>query len=129
MVNYPQLSHGVLTSSIRDLTKVMKRLDKISTNKEFGKLQYQEYKAGATKFDPCQPGILATFATNAKGLEFDYVYVIALQNWSYPFDTAGRNRLYVCMTRARTNLEIMWDGVDQPPIIEELPEKHFDHAE
>lgn len=127
MVNYPQLSHGVLTSSTRDLTKVIKRLDKISTKIEFAKLQYQEYKAGAKNFDPCQPGILATFATNAKGLEFDYVYVIALQNWTYPLDTAARNRMYVCMTRARTNLEIMWDGNGLPPILDELPKKHFDH--
>jgi DNA helicase IV len=129
MVNYPQLSHGVLTTSTRDLTKVMKRLNKLSTSKEFSKLRFQEYQANARNVDPCQKGILATYGTNVKGLEFDYVYVIALQNWAYPLDTAGRNKLYVCMTRARTNLEIMWDGDGNPPILEELPKKHFDYAE
>ena len=125
-VNYPQLRHGLLTSSLRDLGKAMNRLGKLSEKKDFAKLEFQEYKAGAGRIDPCQPGILATFSTNAKGLEFDYVYVIAVQNWTYPFDTSERNKMYVCMTRARTNLEIMWDGDGEPPVLDELPLQRFE---
>ena len=76
--------------------------------------------------DPCQAGILATWGNNVKGLEFDFVYVVAVQHWQYPFDTAHRNRMYVCMTRARTNLEVMFDGEGDPPVLSELPSEYFE---
>lgn len=125
-VNYPQLSHGLLTSSLQDLRKAMRRLNKLSEMRDFAKLEFQEYRSGIGRIDPCQPGILATYSNNAKGLEFDYVYVIAVQKWRQPFDTAERNKMYVCMTRARTNLEIMWDGNGEPAVMGELPVNRFE---
>lgn len=127
-VNYPQASHGLLVASRADLNKAMGRLKRIAAKGSFSDLQFQEYVPGpkGAGVDPCQPGILATYGNNVKGLEFDFVYVVALQHWQYPFDTAHRNRMYVCMTRARTNLEVMFDGEGDPPVLSELPSEYFE---
>lgn len=127
-VNYPQLTHGILTTSLSDVAKTMRALEALSRQDTFSQLQYQEYRSGTGAIDPCAPGILVTWASNARGLEFDYVYTIALQNWPWPFDTATHNRMYVCMTRARTNFEIMFDGVGEPQHIQELPIHLLDRA-
>lgn len=119
--NYSNYRIGLLVNSTKDVRQAIKLLEKLQEKPNFKKLKFQEYRSEVQDFDPCEAGIFVTWAPNAKGLEFDYVYAARLQDWPFPMDTAHRNRLYVAMTRASTHLELLWDGSNRPPIIDELP--------
>lgn len=73
-------------------------------------------KAPEIDFD--RPGVLVTFFKNAKGLEFDSVFVAGLEKSKLPLDDPlTRNLLYVLSSRARTNLEFHWSGAGRPGIL------------
>ena len=124
--NYSNYRVGLLVNSIADVRRAIDLLKELQTKAQFKNLAFQEYRSGVRNFDPCESGILVTWAPNAKGLEFDHVYAARIQDWPYPMDTSHRNRLYVVMTRATTHLELMWDGIERPPILESLPLHLFD---
>ena len=124
--NYSNYRIGLLVNSTADVRRAMRLLEELQSKPQFKNLSFQEYRAGVRDFDPCESGILVTWAPNAKGLEFDHVYAARLQDWPYPMETSHKNRLYVVMTRAKTHLELMWDGGNRPPILDSLPLHLFD---
>lgn len=127
-INYANYRIGVLVNSVADVRRAIRTFETLQADKKYSSLNFQEYRAGVRDFDPCESGILVTWAPNAKGLEFDHVYALRLQDWPYPMETAHRNRLYVVMTRATTHLELMWDGDSSPPILDSLPQNLFEFS-
>lgn len=120
-INYSNYRIGLLVNSLTDVGKAMRVLEGLQSQKQFANLNFQEYRSGTRDFDPCESGILVTRASNAKGLEFDYVYAPRLQEWPNPMETSHKNLLYVVMTRATQHLEFMWDGKNEPPILNSIP--------
>jgi DNA helicase IV len=102
-------------------------LPKVSLVKQFTKdlqeldvPQVQSYhRAGknAPQIDFDQSGVLVSYYKNAKGLEFDAVFVCGLDKCKLSVeDPLTRNLLYVLTSRARTNLEFHYAGIGKPPI-------------
>lgn len=77
-------------------------------------------KAPVIDFDV--PGVLVSFLKNAKGLEFDAVFVAELQASRLPVDDPlTRNQLYVLASRARSSLEFHWSGPGRPALLSLFP--------
>ena len=67
------------------------------------------------------PGVVLTNFFNAKGLEFDTVYLTRLQNlYRRLEDPVTRMLFFVVISRARTTLEFHYSGTGEPGIIEFL---------
>ena len=63
--------------------------------------------------------VFITTLTSSKGLEFDHVYVLDLEDGRVPFFTSfdkpdelteERNKFYVAITRARYSVTLLWSG-------------------
>jgi DNA helicase-2/ATP-dependent DNA helicase PcrA len=63
--------------------------------------------------------VFITTLTSSKGLEFDHVYVLDLEDGRIPFFTSfdrpdelaeERNKFYVAITRARYSVTLLWSG-------------------
>lgn len=94
---------------------------------ELGAPNVQTYhRAGKSapeiKFD--ESGIIVSYYKNAKGLEFDAVFVCGLDKCKLPIDDPlTRNLFYVLTSRARSNLEFHYTGLGRPPIAKLFPEQ------
>ena len=71
--------------------------------------------------NPCQPGLLLTYLDNAKGLEFDTVFVPSLDQWVQSVDSSSKMRLYVLASRARNDLAFSWSGDGDPSLLSLFP--------
>ena len=78
----------------------------------------------------CAPGIFLTWFDNSKGLEFDHVFIPALEDWNPKIDTsdlektAALRKLYVFTSRAKEQLHLMWapdESGKQPVVARFLP--------
>ena len=78
----------------------------------------------------CDPGVFLTWFDNSKGLEFDHVFIPALEDWnpkivsSKDEKIAALRKLYVLTSRAKEQLHLMWapdDGGMQPVVAKLLP--------
>jgi DNA helicase IV len=68
-------------------------------------------------------GALVTFAKNAKGQEFDTVFVCEIQRWKFLTSEPSVYALwFVLSSRARTNLEFHYSGQGRPEILDDFPE-------
>lgn len=77
------------------------------------------------KFD--KPGVLVTSLVNAKGLEFDTVFLAEMNRWRAPLDAPKtKMNLYVISSRARTNLEFHWSGPGRPSLLTLFPDGLYD---
>jgi DNA helicase II / ATP-dependent DNA helicase PcrA len=63
--------------------------------------------------------VAATTMASCKGLEFDYIFIVDLEDGRVPFFTSfnnpselaeERNKFYVAMTRARYGAHLLWSG-------------------
>ena len=76
----------------------------------------------------CAPGIFLTWFDNSKGLEFDHVFIPALEDWNPKIDTsdlektAALRKLYVLTSRAKEQLHLMWapDESGKQPVVARL---------
>ena len=75
----------------------------------------------------CDPGIFLTLFDNSKGLEFDHVFIPALEDWNPKI--AALRRLYVLTSRAKEQLHLMWapdENGREPVVAKLLPPKFID---
>jgi len=73
---------------------------------------------------------LMTYQT-AKGLEFDHVYLLALNAPDFTFDYYQRNAFYVSATRAKETLILVYDGSQKDSEVTRTAKRHdacFQHA-
>jgi DNA helicase IV len=83
---------------------------------------YHRASKKAPEIDFDVSGILVSYFTNAKGLEFDAVFVAELQASRLPVhDPLTKNLLYVLASRARSNLEFHWSGEGRPELLAVFP--------
>ena len=81
----------------------------------------------------CEPGIFLTWFDNSKGLEFDHVFIPALEDWNPRIGQiederiAALRKLYVLTSRAKEQLHLMWapdeNGVE--PVVSRLIPEGF----
>jgi len=85
----------------------------------------------------CEPGIFLTWFDNSKGLEFDHVFIPALEDWNPKINTsdlektAALRKLYVLTSRAKEQLHLMWapdEGGKQPVVAKLLPLNFLEEA-
>lgn len=74
----------------------------------------------AREFDFRNPAVTLVTYWTAKGLEFDTVFLPALDRLAYSNTDVWKMRLYVAVARARTYLILMYSG-DRPQILNEIP--------
>ena len=83
----------------------------------------------------CDPGIFLTWFDNSKGLEFDHVFIPALEDWnpkigqSEEEKIAALRKLYVLTSRAKEQLHLMWapdENGREPVVAKLLPPKFID---
>lgn len=102
-----------LANELQDfVTKNSKANSQIYRN-EFGKIQ--------EVVDPCRPGLLITYLDNAKGLEFDAVFVPSLDKWHHQIDFETKMKLYVLASRSRQDLYFSWAGAGEPAVLKQFP--------
>ena len=74
------------------------------------------------KIDYDALGVLVTYVKNAKGQEFDTVFVPEIQRWKFlTSEPSILHLLYVLASRARTNLEFHYSGTGRPPLLDDFP--------
>ena len=114
--------HGWLTETLRkphsrhivDIAASLFRPPKDITLAEhlaFRKRQERQTKEESSKTGEMAPGVIHLITCHgAKGLEYDRVWIIGLNEGSFPSDDASleeeRRLMYVAMTRARTRLSV-----------------------
>jgi DNA helicase IV len=88
----------------------------------------EDNKTRAVDFE--QDGVFVFNVQSAKGLEFDAVFVVELQEVSVGADdTKLRAKLYVACTRARSRLFLAYTGATRPPVADWLPQDLIDTEE
>jgi DNA helicase IV len=81
-------------------------------------------KTKAPPVDFTRPGAVVTWYGNAKGLEFDTVFVCELNRSRLPMDDPlTSNLFYVLSSRARSKLEFHYSGDGQPDLLALFPEQ------
>jgi DNA helicase-2/ATP-dependent DNA helicase PcrA len=69
---------------------------------------------------PFKPGIDVTDVRQVKGLEFDYVVLVEVNEGSYPIDDEARHLLHIGATRAAHQLWAIAIGKPSPLLPQEL---------
>lgn len=116
--NNPQKQIGVFLPNyylVDELHNYVRRNTKSSVQK------YRNVFGEVQDVDPCKPGLLLTYLDNAKGLEFDTVFVPSLDKWTQSVDNSSKMRLYVLASRARNDLTFSWSGDGEPSILSIFP--------
>jgi DNA helicase-2/ATP-dependent DNA helicase PcrA len=72
---------------------------------------------------PFKPGIDVTDVRQVKGLEFDYVILVEVNEGSYPTEDEARHLLHIGATRAAHQLWIVTAGKPSPLLPQELVER------
>jgi DNA helicase-2/ATP-dependent DNA helicase PcrA len=72
---------------------------------------------------PFKPGIDVTDVRQVKGLEFDYVVLVEVNEGSYPLEDEARHLLHIGATRAAHQLWIMTAGKPSPLLPADLLER------
>jgi len=80
------------------------------------------------QFDFRTPGVMLVTYQTAKGLEFDSVFLVALDRLTYSETVVWKMRLYVAIARARNSLYLMYSG-DRPPFMDRIPSGLLDWHE
>ena len=85
-------------------------------------------KSDVEALELCEPGLFLTWFDNSKGLEFDHVFLPALEDWNPKIGQvederiAALRKLYVLTSRAKEQLHLMWapdeNGVE--PVVSKL---------
>ena len=92
-------------------------------------------KTDVDDLELCEPGIFLTWFDNSKGLEFDHVFIPALEDWnpkigqSEEEKIAALRKLYVLTSRAKEQLHLMWapdENGREPVVAKLLPAKFID---
>lgn len=140
--NHDNEEIGVITSSEKDRDKIYKllskALDKTKNNeiqdhnislKSYSSRDKELRNTNELLFD--QPGVITVLNTaSCKGLEFDTVFLVELQNKSDADSNIDKFKMdmYVMTSRARENLFLMLtnSGENDPNIMKFLPEEKFD---
>ena len=78
-----------------------------------------------------RPNLILTNYKNAKGLEFDRVFQVELQNNGWPTleEPHGQHIYYVLVSRARDNLHLHYSGSNRPTIFSSFPNDKVDYDE
>lgn len=113
--NNSDLEIGVLLPK-QDLVKEFERRLTGATKNPVRRYIRSGYKAEKVEFE--EPGIMLLTWNSAKGLEFDTVFLPALDRaWHDPKDPETRMALYVLISRARENLYFSYSGYGEPPVV------------
>ena len=116
--NNPRKQIGVflpnyrLANELQDFVEKMPHLKSQIYRNEFGK---------ENDVDPCRPGLLITYLDNAKGLEFDAVFIPSLEKWHHQIDFETKMKLYVLSSRSRQDLHFSWVGLGEPSVLGVFP--------
>ena len=130
--NNPKKRIGVFVPT----TKTRDAFEAIFQNLE-SKFQVFHGKTNVENLKLCEPGIFLTWFDNSKGLEFDHVFIPALEDWNPKINTsdlektAALRRLYVLTSRAKEQLHLMWapdEGGKQPVVAKLLPLNFLEEA-
>ena len=100
------------TQSIGILVPYHKKRDEIYELLEASGVPVQRYKIGRSGYDPCAEGITVLTYNAVKGLEFDAVFMLHLEDEYFDAKDSDlrRNIVYVAATRARSYLALFHDG-------------------
>lgn len=120
LLEVPNATIGVLASKWEHIYSLQKELKSNRLKHEMIKREYG---------NPYKPGIKLSSVHSSKGLEFDYVFLIGLEDseqldnlvidMTEHWDTQ-RRLLYVAMTRAKTVLRMYYSGEKMPFLLSEL---------
>ncbi|MBS1711253.1 MAG: ATP-binding domain-containing protein [Armatimonadetes bacterium] len=85
-------------------------------------VQHYPNEGRTTSIDFEQDGVFIFNVQSAKGIEFDTVFVVELQEARVGGDESKTNaQLYVACTRARQRLFLYYTGENRPPIVDRFP--------
>ena len=130
--NYPNENIGIFfpLSKGNWLTKAWsKALDELIDGREIQ--TYFRGRGAPPKINFMRPNLILTNYKNAKGLEFDRVFLVELQNNGWPTlgEPHGEHIYYVLVSRARDNLHIHYSGSNRPTIFSSFPNDKIDYDE
>jgi superfamily I DNA/RNA helicase len=119
--NHPDRQVGVFVPTKRLRDKLANRLQ--VAGRTVNQVQvYQRDENGPSEVDFTRPGIFLMCYPNAKGLEFDTVYIPELQSYRGRLDSPEFKMLfYVLISRARDNLFLAYSGEEIPAIVGQIP--------
>lgn len=119
---HPHRNIGVILASTREQFELLARLERRAP-----RLKPQMYTSQATSgryrsLDLSRPGVVIVNRASAKGLGFDTVVVPDTHSDSSTDPTSASLRMayYVLATRARVELHLGYEGVEEPPLIARL---------
>ena len=111
---------GVLVPYVDQLKKIYNRLE--GKTKSPVQVYLSEGMGPRHPVDFTSPGIKLISYKSAKGLEFDTVFLPELQaNRADPEGVGFRMNMYVAVSRARSQLYLIYSGEGEPPVIKTLP--------
>jgi DNA helicase IV len=116
------LEIGVLTPNSSVLSRVVAGLGDRTVNPVQHYVRKKGIRPPELEFDV--PGIKVVNFASAKGLEFDAVFIPALQDVrGEPTDLGLRMTMYVVTSRARDRLFMTYSTTSRPPVIASVPEQ------
>lgn len=74
---------------------------------------------------PFRPGVDVTDSRQVKGLEFDYVVLVEVNQSTYPLDEESRHLLHIGATRAAHQLWLLYTGKPSELLPEALRQKEY----
>lgn len=129
--------------NIRELVTVASKYDTMSPEEGIEKFLTESALASdQDELEVPQAGIKLMTVHASKGLEFDYVFIVGLEQGLFPHDDEGeeeRRLFYVALTRARKKIYLSWAQIRtifgaqkvnmQSSFIEDVPAHHMDIQE
>jgi DNA helicase-2/ATP-dependent DNA helicase PcrA len=129
--------------NIRELVTVASKYDTMSPEEGIEKFLTESALASdQDELEVPQAGIKLMTVHASKGLEFDYVFIVGLEQGLFPHDDEGeeeRRLFYVALTRARKKIYLSWAQIRtifgaqkvnmQSSFIEDVPAHHIDIQE
>jgi superfamily I DNA/RNA helicase len=118
LTNNPRKQIGVFLPNYRLATELQ---DYVERNSNGNSQIYRNEFGIENEVDPCRPGLLITYLDNAKGLEFDSVFIPSLEKWHHQIDFETKMKLYVLSSRSRQDLHFSWVGSGEPSVLSVFP--------
>ncbi len=121
--NFESTSSDLEIGVIAQSDSVRERIVRALGDDTINPVQSYHRKRGVTppELDFDSPGIKVINFQSAKGLEFDAVFLPAMQDVRDPESLNARMRMYVLTSRARDSLILSYWTVSPPPIIAGIP--------
>lgn len=118
LTNNPRKQIGVFLPNYRLATELQ---DYVERNSNGNSQIYRNVFGIENEVDPCRPGLLISYLDNAKGLEFDSVFIPSLEKWHHQIDFETKMKLYVLSSRSRQDLHFSWVGSGEPSVLSVFP--------